>query len=66
MEYVTEDELRSVLMETKQLTTLELVMRFKERLTTREEKDTFAHILKKIAKLQKNAGSLKYFLVLRE
>ncbi|EFH48922.1 mutant TFIIF-alpha [Arabidopsis lyrata subsp. lyrata] len=66
MEHVTEDELRSVLMETKQLTTLELVMRFKERLTTREEKDTFAHILKKIAKLQKNAGSLKYFLVLRE
>ncbi|KAG7620215.1 Winged helix DNA-binding domain superfamily [Arabidopsis suecica] len=66
MELVTEDEIRKVLMEKKQLTTLELVMRFKERLTTTEDKDSFSHILKKIAKLQKNPGSEKFVVVLRD
>ncbi|XP_023636121.1 transcription initiation factor IIF subunit alpha-like [Capsella rubella] len=66
MEPVTEDEIRNVLMENKQITTVELVMRFKDRLGTKEHKDAFADILKKIAMLQKDAASQKYFVVLRD
>nr|VDD30898.1 unnamed protein product [Brassica oleracea] len=54
---VTEDEIRAVLMEKKQVTTQDLVNGFKPRLKTREDKNAFADILKKISKIQKNAGS---------
>ncbi|KAH0910498.1 hypothetical protein HID58_033819 [Brassica napus] len=61
---VTEDEIRAVLMEKKQVTTQDLVNGFKPRLKTREDKNAFADILKKISKIQKNAGS-QSFVVLR-
>ncbi|AEE83155.2 Transcription initiation factor IIF alpha subunit [Arabidopsis thaliana x Arabidopsis arenosa] len=62
---VTEDEIRAVLMEKKQVTTQDLVSRFKARLKTKEDKNAFANILRKISKIQKNAGS-QNFVVLRE
>ncbi|ESQ38193.1 hypothetical protein EUTSA_v10028564mg [Eutrema salsugineum] len=62
---VTEDEIRGVLMEKKQVTTQDLVSRFKARLKTKEDKNAFAEILRKISKIQKNAGS-QNFVVLRE
>uniref|UniRef100_M4C9A3 Transcription initiation factor IIF subunit alpha n=1 Tax=Brassica campestris TaxID=3711 RepID=M4C9A3_BRACM len=61
---VTEDEIRAVLMEKKQVTTQDLVSRFKARLKTKEDKNAFADILRKISKIQKNAGS-QNFVVLR-
>ncbi|XP_010538756.1 PREDICTED: transcription initiation factor IIF subunit alpha isoform X2 [Tarenaya hassleriana] len=62
---VTEDEIRAVLLEKKQVTTQDLVSRFKSRLKTKEDKNAFADILRKISKIQKNAGS-QNFVVLRE
>ncbi|CAN8308362.1 unnamed protein product [Cochlearia groenlandica] len=62
---VTEDEIRAVLMEKKQVTTQDLVSGFKARLKTKEDKNAFADILRKISKIQKNAGS-QNFVVLRE
>ncbi|KAL1198945.1 Transcription initiation factor IIF subunit alpha [Cardamine amara subsp. amara] len=62
---VTEDEIRAVLMEKKQVTTQDLVSRFKARLKTKEDKNAFADILRKISKIQKNAGS-QNFVILRE
>ncbi|CAA7054410.1 unnamed protein product [Microthlaspi erraticum] len=57
---VTEDEIRAVLMEKKQVTTQDLVSRFKARLKTKEDKNGFAEILRKISKIQKNAGSQNF------
>ncbi|CAN8246352.1 unnamed protein product [Cochlearia groenlandica] len=62
---VTEDEIRAFLMEKKQVTRQELVSEFKARLKTKEDKNAFADILRKISKMQKNAGS-QNFVVLRE
>ncbi|CAH8387957.1 unnamed protein product [Eruca vesicaria subsp. sativa] len=61
---VTEDKIRAVLMEKKQVTTQDLVSSFRPRLKTREDKNAFADILKKISKIQKIAGS-QSFVVLR-
>ncbi|KAF8077342.1 hypothetical protein N665_1044s0002 [Sinapis alba] len=54
---VTEDEIRAVLMEKEPITTQELVSRFKPRLKTKEDKKAFSHILQRISKIHKNAGS---------
>ncbi|CAA7054409.1 unnamed protein product [Microthlaspi erraticum] len=62
---VTEDEIRAFLMEKKKVTTQDLVSRFKARLKTKEEKNGFADILRRISQIQKNAGS-QNFVVLRK
>ncbi|KAJ0264858.1 Transcription initiation factor IIF subunit alpha [Hirschfeldia incana] len=62
---VTEDEIRAVLMEKQPVTTQDLVNSFKPRLKTREDKNAFTDILKKISKIQKNAAS-QSFVVLKE
>ncbi|KAJ4876366.1 transcription activator [Raphanus sativus] len=62
---VTEDEIRAVLMEKQPVTTQDLVNSFRPRLKTREDKNAFTDILKKISKIQKNAAS-QSFVVLKE
>nr|GMD83027.1 transcription initiation factor IIF subunit alpha isoform X1 [Ipomoea batatas]GMD92963.1 transcription initiation factor IIF subunit alpha isoform X1 [Ipomoea batatas] len=61
---VTEDEIRAVLLQKKPVTTQDLVNQFKSRLKSREDKDTFAAVLRRISRIQKtNTAS---YVVLRE
>lgn len=61
---VTEDEIRAMLPPKTQVTTQDLVAKFKSRLKSKEDKDAFAEILKKISKIQTVNG--KKIIVLRE
>ncbi|CAN6477591.1 unnamed protein product [Victoria cruziana] len=61
---VTEEEIRAVLLQVAPVTTQDLVAKFKARLKTREDKTSFAGILKKISRIQKTNGA--GFVVLRE
>ncbi|RZC76731.1 hypothetical protein C5167_000882 [Papaver somniferum] len=56
---VTEEEIRAVLLESAPLTPQALVAEFRERLKSKEDKNTFAAILSRISKVQK-------FVVLRD
>ncbi|XP_026428204.1 transcription initiation factor IIF subunit alpha-like [Papaver somniferum] len=56
---VTEEEIRAVLLESAPLTTQALVAEFRERLKSKEDKNAFAAILRRISKIQK-------FVVLRD
>ncbi|KAL1810189.1 hypothetical protein ACET3Z_027179 [Daucus carota] len=62
---VTEDEIRAVLTQEKPVTTQDLVAKFKSRLRSREDKDAFAAILRRISKIQKTTNG-RSFVVLRE
>ncbi|CAN1343782.1 Transcription initiation factor IIF subunit alpha [Linum perenne] len=62
---VTEEEIKAVLLEGSPITTQDLVGRFKSRLKCSEDKRAFADILKKISKIQKNAGGGASYVVLR-
>ncbi|KAH7856322.1 hypothetical protein Vadar_000064 [Vaccinium darrowii] len=53
---VTEDEIRAVLMQKTPVTTHDLVAKFKSRLESKEDKDAFAAILKRICRIQKTNG----------
>jgi transcription initiation factor TFIIF subunit alpha len=57
---VTEEEIRTVLMQQTPLTTQELVGRFKSRLRSKEDKESFAEILKRISKIQKSSNGPSY------
>lgn len=61
---VTEDEIRAVLLQKGPVTTQDLVAKFKSRLKTKEDKDAFAAILRRISKIQKTSGSS--YVVLRD
>ncbi|KAL5576328.1 hypothetical protein UlMin_018027 [Ulmus minor] len=61
---VSEEEIRAVLMQSKQVTTQDLVANFKARLKCAEDKNAFAGILRRISKIQKTGGSS--FVVLRD
>jgi transcription initiation factor TFIIF subunit alpha len=61
---VTEDEIRAVLMQKTPVTTQDLVAKFKSRLKSKEDKDAFAAILRRISKIQKTNGP--NYVVLRE
>ncbi|CAI9086903.1 OLC1v1020828C2 [Oldenlandia corymbosa var. corymbosa] len=61
---VTEEEIKAVLLQTGLITTQELVAKFKLRLKTKEDKDAFAAILRRISKIQKTGGS--NYVVLRK
>lgn len=61
---VTEDEIRAVLLQKGPVTTQDLVAKFKSRLKTKEDKDAFAAILRRISKIQKTSGS--NYVVLRD
>lgn len=61
---VTEDEIRQVLLSRDPVNTQQLVGIFKPRLKTKEDKNAFADILKRISKIQKTNG-LSY-VVLRD
>ncbi|PIA38231.1 hypothetical protein AQUCO_02800124v1 [Aquilegia coerulea] len=60
---VTEDEIRAVLLQKSPVTTQDLVAKFKARLKSSKDKQSFAEILKKISKIQKTNGAS--FVVLR-
>ncbi|ERN19162.1 hypothetical protein AMTR_s00061p00167160 [Amborella trichopoda] len=62
---VTEDEIRAVLLQMAPVTTQDLVGKFKARLRTKEDKDSFAAVLKKISRIQKTNGGAN-FVVLRD
>ncbi|KAL6992879.1 Transcription initiation factor IIF subunit alpha, variant 2 [Sarracenia purpurea var. burkii] len=61
---VTEDEIRAVLMQKTPVTTQDLVARFKSRLKSKEDKDAFAAILRRISRIQKTNGP--NYVVLRD
>ncbi|KAK6149688.1 hypothetical protein DH2020_017213 [Rehmannia glutinosa] len=61
---VTEDEIRTVLLQKTPVTTQDLVAKFKSRLKLKEDKDAFAAILRRISKIQKTNGA--NYVVLRE
>ncbi|KAL3521892.1 hypothetical protein ACH5RR_014726 [Cinchona calisaya] len=61
---VTEDEIRAVLLQKGPVTTQDLVAKFKSRLKSKEDKDAFAAILRRISKIQKTSGS--NYVVLRD
>lgn len=61
---VTEDEIRAVLLQQRPVTTSDLVSRFKSRLKSKEDKDTFAAVLRKISRIQKTETA--NYVVLRE
>ncbi|XP_058197631.1 transcription initiation factor IIF subunit alpha isoform X2 [Rhododendron vialii] len=61
---VTEDEIRAVLIQKTPVTTLDLVAKFKSRLKTKEDKDAFAAILRRISKIRKTNGP--NYVVLRD
>ncbi|KAK2992238.1 hypothetical protein RJ640_005725 [Escallonia rubra] len=60
---VTEDEIRDVLLQKKPVTTQDLVATFKSRLKSKDDKDAFAAILRRISKIQKTTNGS--FVVLR-
>ncbi|XP_057764988.1 transcription initiation factor IIF subunit alpha-like [Salvia miltiorrhiza] len=62
---VTEDEIRAVLLRNTSLTIQDLVAKFKSRLKSKEDKNAFADILKRISKIQKTNGAAN-FVVLRD
>ncbi|XP_047958350.1 transcription initiation factor IIF subunit alpha-like [Salvia hispanica] len=62
---VTEDEIRAVLLPKTLVTTRDLLAKFRSRLKTKEEKDAFSSIIKRISKIQKTNGATNY-VVLRE
>lgn len=62
---VTEDEIRVVLTQRTPVTTQDLVAKFKSRLKSKEDKDAFAAILRRISKIQKTTNG-RSFVVLRE
>lgn len=59
---VSEEEIRAVLMQKAPMTTQELVANFKTRLKSREDKNAFADIVKRISKIQKTYTN---YLILR-
>ncbi|KAK1409623.1 hypothetical protein QVD17_36150 [Tagetes erecta] len=61
---VSEDEIRAVLMHKGPVTTQDLVAKFKSRLRSKEDKNAFADILRRISKIQKTSGS--NYVVLRD
>ncbi|KAM7495588.1 hypothetical protein LguiB_030197 [Lonicera macranthoides] len=61
---VTEEEIRAVLMQKTPVTTQDLVAKFKSRLKSKEDKDAFAAILRRISKIQKTNGPS--YVVLRD
>ncbi|XP_059663147.1 transcription initiation factor IIF subunit alpha [Cornus florida] len=61
---VTEDEIKAVLLQKTPVTTQDLVAKFKSRLKSKEDKDAFAAILRRISKIQKTNGP--NYVVLRE
>ncbi|KAB5518945.1 hypothetical protein DKX38_023264 [Salix brachista] len=61
---VSEEEIRTVLLQNGPVTTQDLVARFKSRLRTPEDKKAFADILRRISKIQKTSGS--NYVVLRD
>ncbi|KAK3036947.1 hypothetical protein RJ639_030912 [Escallonia herrerae] len=60
---VTEDEIRDVLLQKRPVTTQDLVATFKSRLKSKDDKDAFAAILRRISKIQKTTSGS--FVVLR-
>ncbi|PQQ21172.1 transcription initiation factor IIF subunit alpha isoform X2 [Prunus yedoensis var. nudiflora] len=62
---VTEEEIRTVLVQRTPVTTQDLVARFKARLRLQEDKTAFAAILRKISKIQKTTNGSSY-VVLRD
>ncbi|XVF87829.1 hypothetical protein PTKIN_Ptkin18bG0152200 [Pterospermum kingtungense] len=62
---VTEEEIRTVLLQKAPVTTQDLVAKFKARLKSPEDKKAFADILRRISKIQKTNGPNNY-VVLRE
>ncbi|KAI3870520.1 hypothetical protein MKX03_022713 [Papaver bracteatum] len=61
---VTEEEIRAVLVQGARVTTQDLVAKFKARLKSKEDKDAFAAILRRISKIQKFNGA--NYVVLRD
>lgn len=61
---VTEDEIRAVLLHKAPVTTQDLVAKFKSRLRSKEDKNAFADILRRISKIQKTNGPS--YVVLRD
>ncbi|XP_022868307.1 transcription initiation factor IIF subunit alpha-like isoform X1 [Olea europaea var. sylvestris] len=61
---VTADEIKAVLMQKTQVTTQDLVGKFKSRLKSKEDKDAFAATLRRISKIQKTQEA--NYVVLRE
>ncbi|XP_076881566.1 transcription initiation factor IIF subunit alpha-like [Bidens hawaiensis] len=61
---VTEEEITAVLMHKAPVTTQDLVAKFKSRLRTKEDKNAFADILRRISKIQKTNGP--NYVVLRD
>ncbi|CAH9148849.1 unnamed protein product [Cuscuta epithymum] len=61
---VTEDEIRAVLLQQRPVTTQDLVNQFKSRLKTKEDKNTFAAVLRRISRIQKTETA--NYVVLRE
>ncbi|XP_041995110.1 transcription initiation factor IIF subunit alpha-like [Salvia splendens] len=62
---VTEEEIRAVLLPKTPVTTKDLLAKFRSRLKTKEEKDAFSAIMKRISKIQKTNGATNY-VVLRD
>ncbi|XP_051125242.1 transcription initiation factor IIF subunit alpha isoform X2 [Andrographis paniculata] len=61
---VSEDEIRAVLLQKKPVTTQDLVAKFKSRLKTKDDKNAFAEVLRRISRIQKTNGP--NYVVLRE
>ncbi|KAL9996834.1 putative transcription initiation factor IIF, alpha subunit [Helianthus debilis subsp. tardiflorus] len=61
---VTEEEISAVLLHNAPVTTQDLVAKFKSRLRTKEDKNAFAEILRRISKIQKTNGA--NYVVLRD
>ncbi|XP_050210371.1 transcription initiation factor IIF subunit alpha [Mercurialis annua] len=62
--FVTDEEIRAVLLQNGPLTTQDLVAKFKSRLKTREDKEAFTQSLKRISRIQKTNGAS--YVVLRD
>lgn len=60
---VTEEEIRTVLMQKTPVTTQDLVAKFKARLRCSEDKQAFAEILKRISKIQKTTNGSSYVIL---
>ncbi|KAK7245938.1 hypothetical protein RIF29_40792 [Crotalaria pallida] len=60
---VSEEEIRAVLKQKTPVTTQDLVAKFKARLRSKEDKQAFAEILKKISKIQKTPNGSNYVIL---
>ncbi|KAI5662264.1 hypothetical protein M9H77_21587 [Catharanthus roseus] len=62
---VTAEEIKAVLLQSQQVTTQDLVAKFRSRLKSKEDKDAFAAVLRKISRIKRDENNKTSYIILR-